>query len=228
MSSHPLRYGLISIHQFDIQKELLNKDLFLWTLQTNIIQANGYSAETHVIRTDDGYLLQVHRILPLSKGNARKKYPVILKHGNFQSSADWVLNVPSNHSLGNVYIAFMFITKSKVTLTSEHWNLIVCIGFLLADAGYDTWLVNQRGNTYSNSHETFPLSSQRFWNFRLGVSDSPYRLFHVLIFGFDVLVSTKLDSMMFQQKSTMSERSLAKKRSTTLASQWERQHTTSL
>ncbi len=66
----------------------------------DIIKSHGYRVETHTLETEDGYILELHRIPPLIKKEFEIKLPVLVTHGNFQSSADWVINTPSNNSLG--------------------------------------------------------------------------------------------------------------------------------
>lgn len=66
-----------------------------------IIKRHGYPSESHVIVTEDGYLLTLHRI-PGTKNGKQGNQPVLLQHGLFGSSADWILN--GNNSLGNVKI----------------------------------------------------------------------------------------------------------------------------
>ena len=39
-------------------------------------------------------------------------------------------------------------------------------GYLLADAGFDVWMANVRGNTYSRRHINFTTKDTRFWEFR--------------------------------------------------------------
>ncbi|KAG5311345.1 LIP3 Lipase, partial [Pseudoatta argentina] len=60
-----------------------NSDVNLNTLQ--MIKKAGYPAEAHIVQTEDGYLLTLHRI----PGN--KKLPMLLQHGLLGSSADWVI-----------------------------------------------------------------------------------------------------------------------------------------
>ena len=62
-------------------------------LQIELIEHRGYPAERHLVTTDDGYVLELHRI-----PNAGK-WPVLLQHGITQSSAQW-LTSPSYRALG--------------------------------------------------------------------------------------------------------------------------------
>jgi hypothetical protein len=39
-------------------------------------------------------------------------------------------------------------------------------GYVLADEGYDVWLGNARGNTYSMWHTKFTTQEKKFWDFR--------------------------------------------------------------
>lgn len=38
--------------------------------------------------------------------------------------------------------------------------------YVLADAGYDVWLPNFRGNTYSRAHAELDPENVDFWRFR--------------------------------------------------------------
>lgn len=75
---------------------MIVKKLLVILLQPQLITKYGYTAETHGIETEDGYLLSVHRI------SGSKKYPptygkpvVFLQHGLLASSATWILNGPT-------------------------------------------------------------------------------------------------------------------------------------
>ncbi|KAL6431842.1 hypothetical protein ACFW04_007361 [Cataglyphis niger] len=107
-----------------------------------MIRKAGYPAEAHVITTEDGYILTLHRI---PGGN--DSLPVLLQHGLLCTSTDWVI-----------------LGKGKA------------LAYLLADQGYDVWLGNFRGNTYSRAHISLSPSDLKFWNFsfhEIGMYDLP-------------------------------------------------------
>jgi len=132
----------------------LQEDNFVST--PDLIVEAGYTAETHRVPTADGYILEMHRI-PYGRHGKRDgavRPPVLLQHGILCSSADWVIS-NSNDSLG----------------------------FILADAGYDVWLGNFRGNTYSRRHIILSPEDHNFWKFswdHMGSYDLPAMFDHIL------------------------------------------------
>ncbi|CAH0663946.1 unnamed protein product [Spodoptera exigua] len=115
-----------------------NDDPMIHMSTPQLIAAHGYPAESHTVVTDDGYILTIHRI-PRSKNAANKVIPrktVLMHHGLLGSSADWVLAGPQKG-----------------------------LGYILSEAGYDVWLANVRGNTYSRAHISRDIDSFEFWNF---------------------------------------------------------------
>ncbi|GJQ87658.1 hypothetical protein Trydic_g17477 [Trypoxylus dichotomus] len=122
-----------------------------------MIERQGYVVEQHTnIQTSDGYLLDLHR-MPYGKNNSRVvgKPVVFLMHGILSSSADWVNMGPE---------------KS--------------IAYQLVEAGYDVWMGNARGNTWSRKHIIYnPNRDSKFWDFswqEIGSIDVPTMIDYVL------------------------------------------------
>lgn len=100
-----------------------------------IITRYGYICETHTV-ISQGYVLNIHRIPRSKHGRSVPSKTVLLQHGLFASSADWIMNGPEKG-----------------------------LGYVLADAGYDVWMTNIRGNRYSKDHILFKSDSESYWDF---------------------------------------------------------------
>lgn len=159
-----------------------------------MIQANGYLAETHQVETQDGYKLQLHRIpygrsslsscspSPSSPSSSKcspppssftSRPPVLLHHCLLCSSSDFVMNSPDK-----------------------------ALAYVLADAGYDVWLTNARGNTYSRAHATLTPDQKEFWEFswhEMGMYDLPAAIDYVL----DTTSKPTLDYVGFSMGTTV-------------------------
>lgn len=107
--------------------------------QTEMVTSYGYPCETHYALTEDGYNLTLFRLPYGIAGPSSGVRPaVILQHGLLDFSFTWILNMP-NQSLA----------------------------FILADAGFDVWLPNNRGNKESRWPTSSGLTTddREWWQF---------------------------------------------------------------
>lgn len=126
-----------------------NPDIYLSVPQ--LIAKYGYPIEVHHVTTDDGYILELHRIphgrktshnslhepnLNSFENEVTGKMPVFMQHGLMSSSSSWVLGP---------------VDKAPA--------------YMMANAGYDVWLGNARGNRYSKNHTHLSPKDKEFWDF---------------------------------------------------------------
>ncbi|CAK8566955.1 unnamed protein product [Lathyrus sativus] len=99
-----------------------------------LVETQGYKCEEHTVTTNDGFILSLQRIPTGRSGKKADKPPVLIQHGLFCDAAIWLFNSPEES-----------------------------LGFILADAGFDVWLVNGRGTKYSTGHTSLTTHDMAYW-----------------------------------------------------------------
>ena len=108
-----------------------------WSLP-EIVRNAGYTCRASQVTTQDGFILTIFRVGSHSKdeNKSRRRPVVLLWHGLLDSAYTWVL--PGKRGLL----------------------------FSLVDEGYDVFLANNRGTTYSKRHAFLnPQTDEPYWDF---------------------------------------------------------------
>ncbi|KAL7642089.1 UNVERIFIED_CONTAM: hypothetical protein RMT77_007963 [Armadillidium vulgare] len=142
----------------------------------SLIKSDGYDVEVHHVVTEDGYILELHRI-PRGRNETShdqniRKPPVFLTHCLMCSSSAYVVLGPNGG-----------------------------LAYMLANNGFDVWLLNSRGNEYSRKHVSLPVESRKFWQFswhEQGIYDLPAGIDYVL----NITGERQLDAIGYSMGST--------------------------
>ncbi|GMR54832.1 hypothetical protein PMAYCL1PPCAC_25027, partial [Pristionchus mayeri] len=108
---------------------------------TGMIRRWGYPAEKVDVITEDGHILSMFRIRHgrAAEANSSCRRPaVIFSHGLAADSTQYIINPPESSP-----------------------------AFILADAGFDVFLLNHRGGTYSKRHLRLKPWDNKFWQFTM-------------------------------------------------------------
>ncbi|CAL0299178.1 unnamed protein product [Lupinus luteus] len=110
-------------------------------LCASMVIGHGYKCQELEVTTKDGYILSLQRIPEgrrESGGIGTKKQSVIIQHGVMVDGMIWFMNSPEQN-----------------------------LPMILADSGFDVWIVNSRGTRYSRRHTFLDPSNDEFWNWCL-------------------------------------------------------------
>ncbi|KAH6924568.1 hypothetical protein HPB50_019606 [Hyalomma asiaticum] len=108
--------------------------------QCELIMSFGFSCETTEATTEDGYIIEVDRLGLLAPDNSTSpeesganRNPIILVPGILADSGSWFTNYPSQGP-----------------------------GFMLAQRGYDIWVMNTREIAHRSRHKTLSQKEDSF------------------------------------------------------------------
>ncbi|KAG7173667.1 Gastric triacylglycerol lipase-like 2 [Homarus americanus] len=147
-----------------------------------LIQARGYPAEVHRVITPDGYILEMHRIphgrtahhahtvrpnhppRPHQPARPRGRQAGRSTDGTGSTTSSSTSRNSTRDSKGRrvVFILHGFLSSSADFVMNDPDE---ALGFMMADAGYDVWLGNNRGNYYGRQHVTLSPEKPEFWDY---------------------------------------------------------------
>nr|XP_056705246.1 lipase member M-like [Euleptes europaea] len=139
----------------------------MWLLLTMIIVQKHVSPEEVKDKTE----MNPEQFMTISEiiqhwGYPSEEYEVLTHDGYFLS-----LNRIPGGSKSSVLLTHCLDMEGSVWVANLPSN---SLGFILADAGYDVWIGNNRGNSWSRRHQYLTIDEQEFWNFsfhEMGIFD---------------------------------------------------------
>ncbi|XP_045474750.1 lipase 1-like [Harmonia axyridis] len=124
---------------------------------TELLEKNGFPAESHDVVTQDGYILTIYRVPHGRGGSGVNSKPILMMHGLFGMAENYVV--------------------------AELMGSGTSMAGYFADRGYDVWLGNSRGNQHARRHVKLDPDKLKFWNFsyhEIAVYDISGMVDHIL------------------------------------------------
>lgn len=137
-----------------------------------LLELRGFSGEEYYVKTGDGHSIQVVRVVNPSIQSSTLKRPVVFNHGLFESATIWLINSRNMRPLPNIHQCSRGVSND----TSLPYTESLSGPMMLANHGYDVWLMSMRGTDYSMAHDRKHAEDPEFWNYCLdnfGLEDVP-------------------------------------------------------
>ncbi|XP_057792718.1 triacylglycerol lipase 2-like [Salvia miltiorrhiza] len=100
------------------------------------VEPHNYPCHEHKVTTNDGYILSLQNIpYGISGKTEGERQPVLLQHGVLMDAATWLISPPDQS-----------------------------LALVLADEGFDVWLVSTRGTDYSRGHTSLSPDDAVYWD----------------------------------------------------------------
>lgn len=140
---------------------------------SDIIRMRGFESEIHYAHTQDGYHLHLDRVINPLISRLELKRPVLFVHGFVEGPPLWVLNSrnarprPLKHGICSNFTRSQLSTRGPDYLSGP---------LLLANQGYDVWILSLRGTEWSQAHDHLEPTEPDFWDYsmdEIGLVDIP-------------------------------------------------------
>lgn len=143
--------NLLSSVIADFFKSFYSKDPDFAVTPEDAIRNRGFLPELHFVTTEDGYIIQLFRVInpqwPANQTTCPGRYPIVVAHGIYEHGMDYLVVSPGG-----------FIDEDPDVVGGN-------LAFELSKRGYDVWVMNFRGTIFSTNHTTLDTESLKFWNF---------------------------------------------------------------
>ncbi|OTF71999.1 hypothetical protein BLA29_011174, partial [Euroglyphus maynei] len=134
-----------------------------------LIESRGFKYESHFVQTQDGYILQLVRLINpfVNRTKKRQLKPILLQHGFQCTGTFWLIAANGTLDRYGNYIEYIVDSDNQPITINGTKQMANTLGYVLATRGYDVWLANYRGSIYSSNHTTLNITDEEFWKFSI-------------------------------------------------------------